>query len=104
MNLNKSFRQNISGPLFDKPPQATGYGPSMMGRPFQESCGFYGPMGAGRMSNNGHGEQQSRFDQSDDLSARYHGKLIYKSFTQKKIVKNCVSTYRVCTCPMKIFA
>ena len=76
MNLNKSFRQNISGPLFDKPPQAMGYGPSTMGRPFQESCGFYGAMGMGRMSNTGHGEQQGRLDQADDISARFQGKCI----------------------------
>ena len=76
MNLNKSFRQNISGPLFDKPTQAMGYGPPTMGRPFQESCGFYGPVGMTRMSNTGHGEQQSRLDQTEDISNRFPGRTI----------------------------
>ena len=73
MNLNKTFRQNLSAPLFDKPTQAAGYGSNTMGRPFQKSCGFYGPMSTGRMG--GSGDQQGRLEQPDDIGARFHGKL-----------------------------
>ena len=78
MNLNKNFRQNISAPLYDKPSQVAGYGANTMGRPFQESCGFYGPMATGRLSNNG--DQHGRLDQPDDISARFHGKTFFVLF------------------------